>query len=71
MLSRAEVEAIVTKLCGEIAHIFPQDKIDAILFGSYARGDAEFGSDIDLDRILTCFSSWIPPVRRLPKRIGR
>lgn len=48
MLSRAEVEAIVAKLCGEIAHIFPQDKIDAILFGSYARGDAEFGSDIDV-----------------------
>ena len=48
MLSRAEVEAIVTKLCGEIAHIFPQDKIDAILFGSYARGDAGFGSDIDV-----------------------
>ena len=48
MLSRMEVETIIAKLCGEVTRIFPQDKIDAILFGSYARGDAEFGSDIDV-----------------------
>ena len=48
MLSRMEIETIITKLCGEVTRIFPQDKIDAILFGSYARGDAEFGSDIDV-----------------------
>ena len=48
MLSRMEIETIIAKLCGEVTRIFPQDKIDAILFGSYARGDAEFGSDIDV-----------------------
>ena len=46
--SRMEVETIIAKLCGEVTRIFPQDKIDAILFGSYSRGDAEFGSDIDV-----------------------
>ena len=30
------------------AALFPQQQIDAILFGSYARGDAEDGSDIDV-----------------------
>ena len=47
MLSRMEIETIITKLCGEVTRIFPQDKIDAILFGSYARGTATPASDID------------------------
>ena len=28
--------------------MFPQSKIEAILFSSYARGDADSGSDIDV-----------------------
>lgn len=28
-------------MCGSVASLFPQNKIEAILFGSYARGDAE------------------------------
>ena len=39
---------IVAELCSRIALLFPQDKIEAILFGSYARGDADSGSDIDV-----------------------
>lgn len=42
------VETIINELCAKLSTIFPHDKIDAILFGSYARGDAEFGSDIDV-----------------------
>lgn len=42
------VETMVRELCAGLSEIFPQDQIDAILFGSYARGDAEFGSDIDV-----------------------
>lgn len=48
MIPRSEIERIVHELCDGVAHIFPQDRIDAILFGSCARGDAEFGSDIDV-----------------------
>ena len=43
-----EVNKIVGELCGSLASLFPQDQIEAILFGSYARGDAEPGSDIDV-----------------------
>ena len=48
MRTRQEVNIIVMELCGRIALLFPQDKIEAILFGSYARGDADSGSDIDV-----------------------
>lgn len=48
MLTNQEVKKIVEELCGSVASLFPQNKIEAILFGSYARGDAEPGSDIDV-----------------------
>lgn len=38
MCTKQEVTAIVAKLCSRIALLFPQNKIEAILFGSYARG---------------------------------
>lgn len=43
MRTRREVTAIVSELCSRIALLFPQDKIETILFGSYARGDADSG----------------------------
>lgn len=48
MRTRQEVTKIVAELCSRIALLFPEDKIEAILFGSYARGDADSGSDIDV-----------------------
>ena len=48
VLTNQEVEKVVEELCGSVASLFPQNKIEAILFGSYARGDAEPGSDIDV-----------------------
>lgn len=48
MLSRQDITKIVDALCQGIAVLFPQERIEAILFGSYARGDAEPGSDIDV-----------------------
>lgn len=48
MRTNQEVTTIITELCGKIALLFPQEKIEAILFGSYARGDADSGSDIDV-----------------------
>lgn len=43
-----DVTAIVSELSRRIAPLFPQDKIETILFGSYARGDADPESDIDV-----------------------
>ena len=48
MRTRQEVAAIVAELCSRIALLFPQDKIEAILFGSYAREDAGLESDVDV-----------------------
>lgn len=48
MLAMQEVERIAGEMCRLVSQIFPKERIDAVLFGSYARGDAEEGSDIDL-----------------------
>lgn len=48
MRTNLEVRKIIEELCVSMASLFPQDQIEAILFGSYARGDAEPGSDIDV-----------------------
>lgn len=48
MQTKQDVETVIAQLDDGIASLFPQNKIDAILFGSYARGDAEPGSDIDV-----------------------
>lgn len=48
MRSRQEVKNIVSALCAGLVPLFPQENMEAILFGSYARGDADGGSDIDV-----------------------
>ena len=48
MQTKQDVETVIAQLDDGIASLFPQNKIDAILFGSYARGDAEPGADIDV-----------------------
>ena len=48
MYSQQQVNDVVRKICQEIAVLLPRDHVEAILFGSYARGDADAGSDIDV-----------------------
>ena len=48
MRTRQEIVDIIQKLCTELALLFPGDSLEAILFGSYARADADQGSDIDV-----------------------
>ena len=48
MVSEKQMERIITELFDGLSGIFPHEKIDAILFGSYARGEQEDGSDIDV-----------------------
>ena len=43
-----QVQTIVSEFCHGLSAIFSQDRIDAILFGSYARGDNDDGADIDV-----------------------
>lgn len=48
MCSQPEVRAIISQLRHRLTSIFPQEHFDVILFGSYARNDADDGSDIDV-----------------------
>ena len=52
MRTRQEVTTIVAELCSRIALLFPQDKIEAILFGSYGSPMPE--ETLILGRILMC-----------------
>ena len=48
MCTRQEINAIITELCAGLRPLFPQGSMEAILFGSYARGEADADSDIDV-----------------------
>ena len=48
MRSKDEVREIIARLNDRMAEIFPDEQMDVILFGSYARSDADDGSDIDV-----------------------
>lgn len=48
MCSQLEVRIIIAQLREKLANIFPQEQFDIILFGSYARHDADDESDIDV-----------------------
>ncbi len=48
MYTQQQIDEIVRDLCRRLSPLFPQQRMDAILFGSYARGNAEAGSDIDV-----------------------
>lgn len=48
MCSQPEVLQMIDELRESIQSIFPRDLFDVILFGSYARNDADDGSDIDV-----------------------
>ena len=47
MRSQQEVNAIISQLCSGLKPLFPQGSMEAILFGSYARGEARSDSDLD------------------------
>ena len=57
MRTRQQAAEIIAELCGKVALLFPQNEIEAILFGSYARGDFRVDSDVD---IMTAKNSRMP-----------
>lgn len=48
MCSQMEVRRIIVQLCEKLEKLFPKEQFDVILFGSYARNEADDGSDIDV-----------------------
>ena len=48
MHSQQEVNAIISQLCSGLKPLFPLGSMEAILFGSYARGEETPISDVDI-----------------------
>ena len=48
MCSQQEARKIIAQFSERVRAMYPQEEPDVILFGSYARRDAEEGSDIDV-----------------------
>ena len=48
MYSQQQVDQLVQDLCIGLKPLFPEGAMEAILFGSCARGNAEKGSDVDV-----------------------
>lgn len=48
MRSQLEVQMIIAQLYDSLKSIFPKEQFDVVLFGSYARNEADAGSDIDV-----------------------
>ena len=48
MCTQNDVQYIIGQLTESISRLFPDEHPDVILFGSYARNDAEEDSDIDV-----------------------
>lgn len=48
MYSLTEVNDMIAHLSEKLQAIFPQDRMEVILFGSYARNEADDESDIDV-----------------------
>ena len=48
MCTQSEVSSIINQLRERLCYLFPFEQFDVILFGSYARNEADDGSDIDV-----------------------
>ena len=48
ILSPAQIEDAVRQLHDDLTVLFPGESMDVIVYGSYARGEAEPGSDLDV-----------------------
>lgn len=48
MCSQDEICLIISQICKRMNSIFPNEQFDVILFGSYARNEADDSSDIDV-----------------------
>ena len=62
--STAELDTITSEVVDEITDLLKDDVYKIILYGSYARGDADGESDIDIMVLLGCGKEHIPEYRK-------
>ena len=48
MRTQSDINEIVSATLDRVSQLYPNEKTDAILFGSYARADADDDSDVDV-----------------------
>lgn len=60
----AELDAITSELVEEVTKLLKNDVYKIILYGSYARGDADNESDIDIMILLGCGKDKVPAYRK-------
>ncbi len=48
MCNQQQVQTVISDLYRGLQPLFPNSNMEAILFGSYARGEEDSGSDIDV-----------------------
>ncbi len=65
MVDNDKINEIIKKFAFEMKNIFKNNLIEIILFGSYAKGNAEYGSDIDIMLLVDIDKSIIPQYRRI------
>ena len=65
-----QVKPLVAKMSARMAQLFPEGISDVVLYGSYARNEAEDGSDVDIMYLVDAPRSVIAvPLRAM--RVGR
>lgn len=74
MCSQEQTRDILTQIASMAKQVFPERQSETILYGSYARGDYDRESDIDVmvlvDVPQTELSRYRPPFRRLSSELG-
>lgn len=60
----AELDAITSEVVDEVTKLLKNDIYKIILYGSYARGDADDESDIDIMILLGCSKDKVPEYRK-------
>lgn len=65
-----EIKSILEKLKSGLKHIYGEQFKEAYLFGSYARGDYDSDSDIDVLIVLSDFEKYGAELKRTSELIG-
>lgn len=67
---RKDIQHILHELKEGLAHIYGERLRAVYLFGSYARGEADSDSDVDILIVLSDMENYAAELRRTSQRVG-